>query len=185
MQGRWFNTAVVLLWLVTMSWLVTQKFLPPFWSGEPPSYSGIVEAQRGAPPVGWRMSLGRRPLGWALSDTKLQSTGLTDIHGRVHFDALPLEEMMPGWLRALSRLMARPLDRLQMDARSVLTIDALGNLLRFDSTVRVMPLDEVIRVHGTVEGRQLELVVRDGNVSFTNETVLPADACRCDMDAPA
>ena len=57
MQGRWFNTAVVLLWLVTMTWLVKEKVLPPLLVGEPPSYSRIVEARRDAPPVGWRMSL--------------------------------------------------------------------------------------------------------------------------------
>ena len=173
MHSRWFNAAVVMLWLATMSWLVTEKVLPPLLVGEPPSYSRIVEAQKDAPPVGWRMSLNGRPLGWALSDTKLQPTGLTEIHGRVHFDALPLEEMMPGWLRALSRLIEQPIDRLQMDARSVLTIDSLGHLVRFDSTVRVDPFNEVIRVHGTVEGRQLQLVVRAGGASFTSEAFLP------------
>jgi hypothetical protein len=184
MQSRWFNAAVLTSWLVTMSWLVTEKVLPPLLVGDPPSYSKIVEAQRDAPPVGWRMSFNGRPLGWALSDTKLQPNGLTDIHGRVHFDALPLEEIMPEWLRALSRLVARPLNRLQMDARSVLTIGPLGNLLRFDSTVRVDPFDDVICVHGAVEGRQLELTVRNGMGSYTNEVFLPADALFCDALSP-
>jgi hypothetical protein len=71
-----------------------------------------------------------------------------------------------------------------MDARSVLTIGPLGNLVRFDSTMRVSPFDEVIRVHGMVEGRQLELTVRDGPVSFTNEAFLPADALLCDALTP-
>jgi len=45
MSSRWFNTAVVVLWLATMSWLVKEKVLPPLLIGEPPSYSEIIEAQ--------------------------------------------------------------------------------------------------------------------------------------------
>ena len=130
------------------------------------------------------MSFNGRPLGWALSDAKLQSTGLTEIHGRVHFAALPLGEMLPGWLQALSRLIQQPIDGLRMDARSVLTIDSLGRLVRFDSTVHVDPLHEVIGVRGTVEGRQLQLLVRTGGASFANEAFLPSDALLCDALSP-
>jgi hypothetical protein len=184
MQSRWFNAAVVVLWLVTMSWLVTEKVLPPMLVGEPPSYGKIVEAQRNAPPVGWRMLLNGRQLGWALSDTKLQPTGLTDIHGRVHFDSLPLHELLPEWLRALTQLMARPLDQLQLDARSMLTIDSLGHLVRFDSMVRVDPFKELIYMHGTVEGRQLDLVVRNSKGTFANEITIPVDGLLCDALSP-
>jgi hypothetical protein len=152
--------------------------------GEPPSYSQIVEAQKEAPPVGWRMSLSGRTIGWALSDTKVQPTSLTEIHGRVHFDALPLDEMMPSWLHTFSRLMGQRTDRMQMDARSALTIDQLGHLVRFDSTVHVDPLSEAISVQGTVDGRQLQLTVRTGNASFTNEAFLPSDALLSDALSP-
>ena len=37
-----FNTAVVILWLATMSWLVKEKVLPPLLVGEPPNYSRII-----------------------------------------------------------------------------------------------------------------------------------------------
>lgn len=184
MQSRWFSTAVVLLWLGTMTWLVKEKVLPSLLVGEPPSYSKIIEAQRQTPPVGWRVSFNNRPIGWALTDTKLQSSGLTEIHGRVHFDTLPLQEMMPGWLRSLSRLIEHPADKLQMDARSVLTIDALGHLVRFNSKVRVDPLNEVICVRGTVEGRKLELLVRTGPASFSSEAMLPSDALLSDALSP-
>ena len=91
MNSRWYNTAVVVLWLATMSWLVTEKVLPPLLVGEPPSYRQIIEAQNRDPPVGWQVLWKGQPLGWALTDTKLQPNGLTtEIHGRVHFDALPL-----------------------------------------------------------------------------------------------
>lgn len=173
-----------MLWLATMSWLVTEKVLPLLWIGEPPSYSRIVEAQKDAPPVGWRILLDDRPLGWALSQTKLQKTGLTDIRGWVHFDALPLEEMMPGWRRVLSPLIERLIEQPQMDAWSVLTIDPLGHLVRFDSAVRLDPLKELIRVRGAVEGQQLDLTFRSGEVSFSSEAFLPSDSLLCDALSP-
>lgn len=184
MQSRWFNAAIVMLWLATMSWLVKEKVLPSLLIGDPPNYSRIVEAQRDAPPVGWRMTFNGQPLGWALSDTKLQPSGLTEIYGRVHFETLPLEEVMPTWLRSLVRLIRQPIDQLRMDARSVLTIDPLGHLLRFDSSVHVDPLNDVICVQGMVEGQQLQLTVRSGEASFKSETFLPSDALLCDSLSP-
>ena len=184
MYSRWFNAAVVMLWLATMSWLVTKKVLPPLLIGEPPNYRSIVEAQRSSPPVGWRVSLNGQPLGWALSDTKLRRTGLTDIRGTVHFDSVPLKEMMPGWLQVFSEWSREPIDRLRMDAESELTIDGLGFLVRLDSTVRVDPFDEVIRIRGTVEGRQLHLTVLTGGASFTKEMFLPSDALLSDALSP-
>jgi hypothetical protein len=184
MHSRWFNAAVIGLWLATMSWLVKEKVLPPLLAGDPPSYSQIIEAQKDAPPVGWRMSLSGRTIGWALNDTKPQQTGLTDIHGRVHFDALPLDEMMPSWLRTFSRLLGQSSNHMEMDARSVLTIDPLGHLVRFDSTVHADPLSEAVSVRGTVDGQQLQLTVRTGNASFTNEAFLPNDALLSDALSP-
>ena len=184
MHSRWFSTAVIMFWLATMSWLVKAKVLPPLLVGEPPSYRQIIEAQKSAPPVGWRMSFNNWPLGWALSDTKTQPNGQTNIYGRVHFDVTSLQEVMPGLLRTLSRWIEPPVGRLQMDARSQLMIDGLGHLMRFDSAVRVSPLNEVIWVCGAVEGRQLQLVVRAGGMSLANEAYLPPNALLCDALSP-
>jgi hypothetical protein len=184
MHSRWFSTGVVTFWLATMSWLVTQKVLPPLLVGEPPSYQQIIEAQKSAPPVGWRMSLRGWPLGWALCDTKPQPNGQTHIYGRVHFDALSLQELLPGVLNTLSRWIELPAGRLQMDARSRLMIDGLGRLMRFDSAVQVGPLGEVIWVCGAVEGRQLQLVVRARGMSIANEAYLPSDALLSDALSP-
>ena len=184
MYSRWFNAAVVMSWRATMSWLVTAKVLPPLLIGEPPNYRSIVEAQRSSPPVGWRVSFDGRPLGWGLSDTTRQQNGLTDIRCAVHFDSVPLKEMMPGWLRVFSQWSREPINYLQMDAESELTIDALGRLVRFHSTVRMDPFDEMIRIRGTTEGRQLYLTVSTGGASFTTETFLPSDALLSDALSP-
>src|SRR5690348_7176666 len=101
MESRWFNIAVVLVWLSTTSWLVVAKVIPPLRRGQPPNYQSMFvqkadEAQP-TPPVGWEMSLNGKPLGWALSKVGLGSpqardTSLTDISSRIHFDRIPLAE---------------------------------------------------------------------------------------------
>jgi hypothetical protein len=173
MHSRWFNTAVVVLWLTTMSWLVTQKVWPLLWFGEPPSTSRVLAAQRNKPMVGWKILLGHHRIGWALTDTKLQPTGLTEIHGRVHFNTLPLGEVAPRWVRSVTRLIGQSIDKLPlaMDARSILTIDALGRLFRFDSKLHFEPWDEAVSVHGEVEGGQVQLQIHVPGSSFKPVTV--------------
>jgi hypothetical protein len=160
MSNRWFSATVVILWLATMGWLVKEKVLPLMLVGEPPSVGKAIEAQRLKPVVGWKVLVDSQSVGWALTDTQLQRTGLTEVRGRVHFDTLPLEKMMPGFLRSAFRLIGGSSGKLQFDARSVLTVDGFGRQVRFDSTLRFDPCDEVISVHGTVEGEQAELQVR-------------------------
>jgi len=184
MNSRWYNTSVVVLWLATMSWLVREKVLPPLLVGEPPSYCQVIEAQNRDPPVGWKVLWKGEPLGWALTDTKLQPTGLTEIHGRVHFDKFPIGAMTPVWLQPFLGLIKKPAGQLRMDASSELLIDTFGRLLRFDSAVQLDPLIEKVSMRGTVEGGQLELLVRSGNQSFSHEIPLPPKALLSDALSP-
>jgi hypothetical protein len=184
MNSRWFNTAVVVLWVTTMTWLVKEKVLPPLLIGEPPSYQEIVEAQNRELPVGWEVSLNGQRIGWALTDAKQQKTGLTEIHGRAHFDALPIEAVMPGWVRPISRLISKPVRQLHVDARSELLIDTFGRLLRFDSAVRVEPWSELVSVRGEVQEGQLRFVVSSGELLFSYEVALPPRALLSDALSP-
>ena len=180
MSSRWFNTAVVVLWLATMSWLVKEKVLPPLLIGEPPSYSEIIEAQNRELPVGWDVFLDGRRIGWAMTDTKQQKSHVTEIHGRAHFDTFPIEAVTPGWLQPFSRLVGRPVQDLRMDARSELLIDTFGRLLRFDSAVRLEPWGEMVSMRGSVEEGQLKFVVRSGDLSFSYEVPLPPNSLLSD-----
>jgi hypothetical protein len=154
-----FSTAVVLLWLATMSWLVTEKVLPPLLVGEPPNYSRIIESQEHGSPTGWHILVNHRCVGWALSDTQRQPSGLVEFRDRVHFDILPLEELTVTWARTFSKL-------------------------GFDSAVHLHPLNEVLRVRGTVEGQQLQLTIDAGGTPFTSEVALPSDALLSDALSP-
>ena len=175
MHSRWYTAAVVLLWVATMSWLVHQKVLPPLIIGEPPSFRSILEVQRQQPPVGWKLLLNGREMGWGLSQTVPMASGVSEVRGHVHLNRLPLEEVTRGWARALVQLIPQPTNRLEVDAQSHLTIDALGRLLDFESTVRFEPLRRLVRVQGTVEGTQVNLTVRVGEVSYQTEVSVPAN----------
>jgi hypothetical protein len=184
MYSRWFNIAVVVLWLTAMGWLVIEKVLPPLLVGEPPSYRTILEGQQRQPPVAWKMTLGGRQLGWAISNISRLPDGMTEIRSRVHFDEFPLQEMTPGWIRSLLRLVEQPVVKLEMDAHSTLTIDPLGRLSRFESTVRLDPLDDAIKFRGTVDGTQLRLHVHSGGFSYNTEVYLPTDSLLDDGLSP-
>lgn len=176
MYSRWFNFAVVILWLSTMSWLVTKKLLPPLLVGEPPSYQTILRAQRRLPRVGWRMDLGGRRLGWALSTTRRLTNGLTEIRSRVHFDEFPLRDAVPGLLATVLGLAPGQVHSPELDADSTLIIDALGRLSRFESSLRIDPLRDPIKLQGAVEGAQLKLAVRVGDSFHTVTEHFPQDA---------
>lgn len=185
MHSRWYNVAVIILWLAAMSWLVARKVLPPLLVGDPPSYRTIVEARKNEPSVGWRLWVNGRRMGWALNHTVRLPGDMAEIRSRVHFDELPIEEMVPGWLHVLLGPVGRATGKLPMDARNVLTIDPLGHLTRFESVVSLDRLDDLIKLRGAVEGDRLSLDFRSGTFTYpTMEVYLPRNAILADTLSP-
>jgi hypothetical protein len=184
MYNRWFNMAVVLLWLATMGWLVKSKVLPPLLVGEPPSYETIVDARRSELPVGWRLAMDGRPVGWALTTTTVQPNGMVEIGSHVHFDELPLDQLAPGWLRTSLGWLKKPSLRQGMDARSVLFLDPLGRLTRFESTVGIDTVKDLISLKGELLGNQALVSIRSGEFVYRSEVRLPSGALLSDALQP-
>jgi len=199
MHSRWFNIAVVVLWLSAMSWLTVAKVLPPLLLGEPPSYRSILEAREDEGAVGWSIAQGKRELGWAISTTVRHPGQLAEIRSRVHLDGLRIDEMVHGWLGALLQGIAPGIDeltRLKLDAKNTFTVDALGHLLGFQSTVRfelpggVMKAahinadDLVVRMSGTLDEAHLNVTVRLGNLEYTAPASLPRGVMLGDALSP-
>ena len=184
MYSRWSNAAVIILWLSAMGWLLVEKVLPPLLVGQPPSYRTILEAQRREPPVGWRMSFNGQRLGWALSTTERLEDDLTEVRSWVHFEELPLDDLTPGWLRALVRLVEQPVGRLKMDARNRTLIDPLGRLSSFRSEVRVQPFDDLITMQGAMEGTRLKIEIHTGGLVYEAEERIPPNALLSDVFSP-
>jgi len=181
MCSRWYNVAVILLWLSAMGWLVVDKVLPPLCIGEPPSYREILDAQQQEPAVGWEMFFDGRPLGWARSSLSRLDDGTTEIHSRVHFNELPLQQLAPAWLRAL---IDQPDAPLEMDAENTMTVDPLGRLSSFRSFLRLDPLEDAIKLQGIIDGNQLKLSVSLGGPPYPTKVYLPADALLGDALSP-
>ncbi len=186
MYRRWYYVAVIGLWLTSMTWLVSQKVLPPILQGEPPSAREVFEAQKRQPVVAWELMLDGRPLGWALSTVIDSPHDLTEIRSRVHIDRLPLERFTDGWVGAMMSLVKRQTDvnMLQVDTENTVAVDLLGNLVRFDSTIKVGPKQKLARIEGVVHGDSLLLTVEAGDHKLGPKEYPVSDALLGNSFAP-
>lgn len=184
MYSRWYEVAVVVLWLATMSWLVTEKVLPTLLVGDPPSTQAMLEARKPDVPVCWRVSWNDRQLGWAMSTAARQPDDSTKLRSLVHFDELPLSDMIPDVVKALLPDLKKLGNQFQMETRSILLFSPEGNLKGFDSAVKFDPVENAVEVRGVVEGSMLSLGVRAGNFNYETEMRMPPQAMLSDALSP-
>ena len=187
MGNRWFNLAIVLVWLSTTTWLFVAKIVPPLRRGEPPNYRSMYSDQAEDSPtyVAWDMSLNGNSLGYAvISLTKKMSGDLTEVESRIHFEHVPLEELSPAWMKALLRTAVLPTDNMRMYVNSRMIIDKLGYLSEFKSTLHVAGLSDAITIRGTIQGTVLRIKVTSGDLEYPFDTYLPSDALVSDELSP-
>lgn len=205
MYSRWSNVAVIVFWLITMGWLVQDKILPSLYLGEPPTYRTILAGQPlHDEPVVWSVSLNDQPLGHAELRRQTLSDGVTELHSNVHLNRLPLAEITPAWMHSLMRLASGSRDWadlvLSVEAENRLEIDPLGRPIGVSSTawlgesgawpkswMRDGPAPPgvlKILLEGIVEGQQLKLKVRSGDLVYTTSTYLPPNALLGDAMSP-
>lgn len=173
MHSRWYSVTVVLLWVAAMGWLITKKVLPTLLVGEPPSYREILQAKRDPSPECWQMLWNGRPLGWAASAQVPIPEDMTEIRSRVHFDELPLDELMPGWLLKALGPMEDFGSQIAVEARNKLVFDPLGRLSRFESFLGTSATNEEIKVRGLITGGRLTISMHLGGVTYDTEVDLP------------
>lgn len=184
MQSRWFNVAVVLLWLTTMGWLVRTKVLPALLVGEPPSSQSVLEAQRREPPVGWDMSWNGKPLGWALNLIAPLPSDLTELRSRVHFDFLPLRDIIPAPLLPLVGSLDEESTRISTNVNSQLVYDPLGRLSRFMSALQFEGVPDAVTVRGAIDGPKLRLSIYTGNFNLDKELPIGSKTMLNDAMSP-
>jgi hypothetical protein len=188
-----------------MSWLVREKILPSLVVGDPPTYRTILaDRESRDSPVVWSISLNDAPLGWAEARNRVLDNGVTEMSSQVRLARLPLSEIAPGWMNSLMKLVAGSREwsdlRLAVDARSSLEIDPLGRPIGFYS--RAVLGDETslpqdvrldgpappgtvqVTVQGVIEGSQLKLKVRTGQLVYNTTAYLPPNALMSDALSP-
>jgi hypothetical protein len=180
MSNRWFNATIVLLWLASMTWLIAEKVAPPLLVGQRP-VAAVDDVQPARTPVAWQLLLNDRPLGWASTDSLERPDGVVELRNRVHLDRLPLREMAP-WLAKLLDPQGRD-ERTPFDTDSRVELSD-GRLLGFRTSVSFGELKDAILVNGTVEGDQLKLNVRAGELNYPASTELSNDTLVGDSLSP-
>ncbi len=191
MGSRWMGAVIVLFWLSTMTWLVESKVLPPLKRGNPPDYHSMYSDDPfEEDPVGWDMLLNGKPIGWAVSRFIKLANGTsgayhtTNLHSQIHFDRIPVQELSPAWMKVLWRSPPEAIDDMKMDARSDLTIDSLGHLAEFSSSLRIVGMRDSIKINGKVYASMLKVNVEAGQFRDHFETYLPSDSLVADELSP-
>jgi hypothetical protein len=169
-----------------MTWLIVTKVLPPLQVGEPPNYRSVyaVDPHTKVEPVCWDMLWNDRRLGWAKSVVYHTPSGVTEVRSLVHFSHVPIEELVPAWMRPALKSAVQPVGALAMDAQSLLEIDPLGRLSRINSSLNAVGHDAGVSIRGRVRGTTLSGEVRSGIIVQPFERYLPPNALVGDELSP-
>jgi hypothetical protein len=170
----WSILLVVVFWCVTTGWLVVEKILPSLAPGSPPGYQALYVSGNKLAPVAWTVSWNDLPLGFALSEAVRTEEGGMEVDSLLHFDRLPIDEMLPSWTKLLLRPAVPPGTALVLDARSRMEIDADGDLRAFDSTMDLPGTGERVTLEGTVDDGEVHVSIRARDMRYTTVRHLPA-----------
>ncbi len=154
MGNRVFTALVLVLWIVSMTWLVGAKIMPAFLQGEaPPTGTPALE------PVSWSISMAGKNVGIAAYQVVSGAEKTSEIHSRVRLRQVPLAQMVPRWMSK----MVDHLGDLTVDTRTRTVLDPLGNLASFDTSVTVNELPTSVKISGHVIGGSLKVRIQYGD----------------------
>src|SRR5262249_42781241 len=108
----------------------------------------------------------------------------TELYSQVYLRDLPLDELTPSWLAGVLKPVLRQFGPLDIDKRSLLTIDPLGRLVGLETKGRVADIPDAVKVHGKVEDGAISLTVVSGGMSQKLEQFLPLDSLMTDELSP-
>jgi hypothetical protein len=185
MLHRPLLTPLVLgFWLVTTGWLVLTKIVPVFNQGQPPGHQALYASGDRLIPVAWTVTWNERPLGWALATTQKNDAGGLVVDTRLHFDHLPLNDILPSWAGALVRQVSQDDGLVTLDARGRLDIDAAGSLRRFASNVSVPGSGQDVVLTGSIDGGEATVVIEAGGMRYDVVRPIPDHAMIGDELSP-
>jgi hypothetical protein len=167
MSNRLFTGGVVLLWLVSMAWLVSARILPPFFLGEPP-LSGVVRQDE---PVGWSIRVDGKTVGLAALQAVDGGNGTKEVHSWLKLDRVPRPKVAPAWLSPV----LEPLRSLSIEMRTRTSFDPLGDLSTFHTSIKLRDIDLPISIDGRVRGDKVMLTLRAGELKRSITHPWPAN----------
>ena len=165
MANRVFIFAVVVFWLSSMTWLVTDRILPSFSGGQPP----IVQSYKDGEAVAWEVQWKGKPVGQAASIRLNGFGGSTDLFNRVVLEEFPVMQLAPSWIRAT----VGDLGEMTFDVLTRVEFDPLGTFSSFNSRISLNEMSSVLRMSGRIEASFLKLKVRSNDFSHSTKIFLP------------
>lgn len=180
----WLIPVIVAAWAVSMSWLVTSKIMPSWSSDAPPGNQALYATDNKLIPVAWRVLWNDAPVGYSISRaTRRPDQGL-EVESLMHFDFMPLDEMLPLWLQSFVQPGANKRITIPFDTRGTITLDKRGSLQSFDSTVAIPGSHGRIAIKGTVKDGLVSVVVDAHGMLYEVDRRLPDDVMIGDELSP-
>lgn len=173
LQRPLLTPVIVGFWCLTSGWLLASKVLPSLHPGSPPGQQALYTAGNRLVPVGWTVKWNDRTVGWALTETQRSALNGLIVDSRLHFDRLPLDEMLPPWVRLLVQRAVGNGSDSSFDARGRLSIDAAGELRAFTSIVNLPGTVEQVVLNGTVDDGQMHVTIRAGEMRHDTSRSFP------------
>ena len=170
----WMVPLVVLFWGVTSGWLLVEKILPTLSTGSPPGYQALYLAENRPIPVAWTVLWNDQPLGWATSQSTRTDAGGMEVRSLLHFDRLPINEVLPEWAKPLVRRSFDTNASCTLDAHGRLSIDRRGDLRSFSSVVNLPATSNRVVLDGTVDDGEVTINVRAHGMDYTVSRQLPS-----------
>lgn len=168
MGNRLYIAAVVAFWLASMTWLVTDRILPPFFGGNAPA----TRISNQLEPVAWRIEMDSRPCGEAVLQAVEADSGVREVHSLIEIDRIDAPEAAPFWLQP----MLKSIRDLSFRVRTITTFGSLGELSSFKTRMQIDRAETPIRVSGAIRGEMLQLRVRISDLTKQFEHPWPKNA---------
>ena len=169
----WLIPLVVIFWCVSSGWLLVEKILPALSPGSPPGYQALYVSENRFVPVAWSVLWNEQPLGWALSQTERTDEGGMEVKSLLHFDRLPINEVLPAWTKMFLRQSFAPGMSYALDARGRLSIDNRGNLKSFSSVVDLPATADRVFLDGRIVDGEVTVDVRAHGMNYSVSRHLP------------
>jgi len=165
MGNKVFVCTVLVLWLGSMAWLVTDRILPSFYEGQPP----MVQAFQEGKAVAWAVLWKDQQVGESASVRLAGAGGSTNLFNRVVLTEFPVMELAPAWIRSA----IGNLGHMNFDALTRMEFDPLGSFSAFNSRIALNDMPSVLSMSGRIEESNLELDMRSDNFSHVTSIYLP------------
>jgi len=165
MANRIFVSSIVVLWLGSMTWLVVERILPSFVSGQPPA----IETYHTNEVVAWNVRWGGERVGYAASVRLEGIAGAVELHNRILLDNAPLIDLAPLWMRHA----VGDIGSMSFDASTRVEFDSLGNFSAFESRISLNDMPSVLSISGRVNDSNLDLKIRSSDISYSIPIYMP------------